>query len=92
MKMTPILPDMSFYGGNKEPDWKGSETYQRKIISNQEMTVIQKSDEEPQLFQLFYMEMKSESFLGMQAAKDKSSEFALAVLNAMIENVNEQHK
>ena len=61
---------------------------QSSMFAGQEMIVIQKSDDEPDLFELRYLGFSSPSFKGMDEAKLQAPAFAKTVLASMIEEVD----
>jgi hypothetical protein len=70
--------------------WFGKNTkiMQVSTFSGQEMNLIQKSDEEPNLYVLNYLGFKTDGILGIETAKSLAPEFAKTVLKKMSESIN----
>ena len=52
-------------------------------VAGHEMMAIQKADEDPQTFQLFYLNFISDDYVGIEAAMKGAPFFALRVLEKM---------
>jgi hypothetical protein len=65
--------------------WHGDDPMimQTSLFAGQEMMAIQKSDDEPDIYELHYLGFKAEGFSGIGAAQAAATEFARAVLARM---------
>ncbi|GIC77125.1 hypothetical protein [Moritella sp. F3] len=65
--------------------WRGEDhsIMQTSMFAGQEMMIIQKSDEEPDLYELHYLGFVTGDIKGVDLAKNQAPEFAKTVLNKM---------
>lgn len=64
--------------------WNGDDTtMQISRFAGQEMMAIQKSGEEPEIYELHYLGFVADGFRGIEEAKSKAPEFAQRVLSRM---------
>ena len=64
--------------------WRGeNEIMQTSTFAGQEMMAIQKSDDEPHIYELCYLNFKATGFNGIEDAKKQAPDFAWAVLEKM---------
>ena len=54
-------------------------------VAGHEMMAIQKSDEQPHLYELLYLNFISDDYVGIEAAKKDARVFAVAVLKKTME-------
>ena len=82
-------PDGKLFLQYPQQEWKGDETdvMQASFFAGHLMKALQKSDEEPELFDLHYLGFQASGFLGIEQAKASAPDFALAVLKKMSELV-----
>lgn len=77
--LPPLCPNWAWRGENPE-------IMQICLVSGQEMIVIQKSDEEPEMYELQYLDFQA-CYYGLEYAKAKAKVFAIAVLEGMIRDL-----
>jgi len=81
-KLMHQWPQQSWYG-------ESPEIMQTSRFAGQEMIAIQKSDDEPEIYELHYMGFAVSGFVGIVAAKDKAPAFAKKVLINLSEQILE---
>ncbi|GIC77107.1 hypothetical protein [Moritella sp. F3] len=71
--------------------WRGEDLHiiQTSMFARQEMMIIQKSDEEPSLYDLHYLGFVLGDIEGVNLAKEKAPDFAKTVLNQMTKLIME---
>lgn len=74
-----------------QQQWHGDtpEIMQISRFAGQEMMAIQKSDDEPTVFELSYLGFEASSFESMEEAKNNAPEFARMCLSRLAEMITD---
>lgn len=74
-----------------QQQWHGEEPniMQLSRYAGQEMMAIQKSEEEPEIYELHYLGFVAGNFNGIESAKNAAAEFAKNVLARLLNMIDE---
>jgi hypothetical protein len=75
----------------KQQVWLGEDPdiMQVSVFAGQEMMLIQKSDDEPEVYELHYLGFRVTGFMGVDSAKSNAPDFARKTLSKMTDLIKD---
>ncbi|WP_422452114.1 hypothetical protein [Endozoicomonas sp. ALC066] len=67
--------------------WSGNEIMQTCRVAGHEMMLVQTSDDQPEIYELHFMNYMASNFVGLEEAKNSAQEFALNVVQKLMTEI-----